>query len=128
MAKDPEYEDRGMERMIVKRQSDGTYKIFNKKWGGPLFCSLEREWDRDYVTYFSEKINYDDGEGTRWKMESQSNGTYKIINVLLNRVLFCAGSHNSSGHNYLWAEGPNGTGDKRKEQWDFELMQGNLNF
>ena len=116
------YENNGKERVYLKKQSDGTYKIFSKKWKGPLFCSDYTDDLGDHWTFFEERPSYENNGKERWTIERQNDGHYKLFNKKWGGPLFCADSKDWQGHHRVWVEQRKSYESNEKERWEFEQM------
>ena len=65
----PDYENAGKERWIIERQEDGTYKLFNGKWKGPLFASDSTDSSGDKYLLVEPSIDYENQGKERWHLE-----------------------------------------------------------
>eukprot|EP00413_Alexandrium_margalefii_P038239 CAMPEP_0204599842 /NCGR_PEP_ID=MMETSP0661-20131031/55081_1 /ASSEMBLY_ACC=CAM_ASM_000606 /TAXON_ID=109239 /ORGANISM="Alexandrium margalefi, Strain AMGDE01CS-322" /LENGTH=269 /DNA_ID=CAMNT_0051610605 /DNA_START=47 /DNA_END=856 /DNA_ORIENTATION=- len=116
------YENRGKERWELKRQGDGTYKLFNEKWGGPLFCGDGADGIGDHWAWVAPQRNYECNGKERWEIELQDDGTYKLFNVRWGGPLFCGDGSDVCGDHWAWVEPRRTYENKGKERWTIERM------
>ena len=116
------YENNGKERVYLKRQPDGTYKIFSKKWKGPLFCGDGTDNSGDHWAWFEPRPTYENNGKERWTIELQSDGHFKIFNKKWGGPLFCGDSKDSGGDHWVWVEPRRNYENNGKERWQLQRM------
>ena len=104
--------------MYIERQSDGTYKFYNKKWGGVLFCADDSK-DGDRWAWFHPNRSYEGSGRARWRIEKQADGYFKVINVHFGGPLFC-GDSESGGDHWAWVEPRPDYEYQGKERWEIQ--------
>jgi len=115
----PDYENGGKERFFVQLQPDGWYKIFNKKWEGPLIPGSWADHAGDHYAWVRPLPDYEGGGNERWSIENQTDGTYKLFNKRWKGPLFAGVRPNNEGnHRTYVATRAQSLGDR--ERWVLE--------
>ena len=116
------YENNGKERILVQKQIDGSFKLFNKKWNGPMFCADGTDSHGDHWGFFEPCPTYENNGKERWFIEKQSDGFYKIFNKKWGGPLFCGDGKDSCGDHWVWVEPRRTYENNGKERWEFQRM------
>jgi len=122
VAPDRNYQQAGKELVRLERQVDGTYKIFNRKWPGPLFCGDGTDGNGDHWAYFEPNFDYENGNKERWILQRQYDGTYKVFNKKWGAPLFCGDGTDGSGDHWVWVAPNANYHGNGKEHWWFERV------
>ena len=111
--------------MRVERQPDGTYKLFNKKWKGPLFCGIGTDSCGDHWTWFPETPNWNNrGKPGLWVIKKESDGWYTITNKTFGGPLFCGSGTDGCGDHWAWVpKNPTDYDNNDKARWKFQQME-----
>jgi len=64
-----DYENSGKERWEIVPQSDGSYKLYNAKWGTPLFCGDGIDHYEDHRVWCEYRRSYENNGKERWIFE-----------------------------------------------------------
>ena len=119
--KNVNYENNGKERWYIKcvDNTNQIYKIFNKKWKGPLFCGDGTDRDNDHHIWVEKNINYENNGKERWKIIPIDNQfkEFKLTNVKWGGPLFCGDGTDSSGDHYAWVAPTANYEQTEKERW-----------
>jgi len=102
---------------------DGVYKIFNVKWGGPLFCGEGTDSGGDHHIWVEQRRNYENKGKELWDVEKQKDGTYKIRNARWGCPLFCADSKSNTGDHYAFGEPRKDYENNGKERWTIDVQE-----
>merc|ERR1712080_788257 len=63
------WESRDLERWNIEQQDDGSYKIFNIEYGGPLFCGEGTDDNDDHWVWVAPDYDYENDGKERWFFE-----------------------------------------------------------
>ena len=118
-----EWEDAGRELWNIEVQADGTYKLFNVKWSGPLFGGTGTDSAGLHIAWVRPLVDYENQGKERWIIERQEDGAYKLFNVKWKGPLFASDSTDSSGDHHLLVEPTIEYEHEGKERWDLELIE-----
>ena len=117
----PDYENNGKERWIIEcvDQTNQIYKLFNKKWKGPLFCGDSTDKDGDHFVCVEERPNYENNGKERWKIQPVDSEftEFTLFNVKWGGRLFCGDSKDKAGDHWAWVEPKANYENNGKERW-----------
>jgi len=66
----PDYDSGDSGRWSIKNQPDGTYKLSNKKWKGPLFAGVRPDSGWDHRAFVATRAQNDEmGDREHWVLE-----------------------------------------------------------
>jgi len=117
------YENAGKELWNIEVQADGTYKLFNVKWSGPLFGGTGTDSAGLHIAWVRPLVDYENQGKERWIIERQEDGAYKLFNVKWKGPLFASDSTDSSGNHHLLVEPTIEYENEGKERWHLELIE-----
>ena len=109
-------------RWHIRRQSDGTYKLFNGKHKGPLFCGDATDRFGDHWVRVESNTEYENDGQERWRIEKQYDGSFKLFNVYWNTPLFCGKGRDSIKNQWAWVYSRKRYQDEDKEKWKIKLI------
>lgn len=116
------YQANGKEIWTITKQQDGTFKLFNGKWKGPLFCGDSADGSGDRWAWVENNPNYENGGKERWRLEKQADQTYKLFNGKWKGPLFCGDGTDGGGDHWAWVEPNPGYENNGKERWHIEWL------